>query len=136
MTSGLHPRFRLIKKLALIVSVVIVLYALVGFVIAPYFLKSNLISRLSDQLDRPVKIDEVRLNPFALSLFIKGFEINERDNTPLLGFGELYVNVQSSSLINRALTFDEIRLKLPYSVVKIHRDGTLNLTQLGSGSSP
>ena len=59
MTTGLLPRFSLVKKIALIVSVLIALYALVEFIVAPYFFKSNLISPLSDQLDRPVKIDKV-----------------------------------------------------------------------------
>ena len=135
MTTPFLHRARLIKKIAFTLAGLVAVYAIVGFIVAPYFLKSALNSRLSEALGRPVTIEKVALNPFALSLLVKGLDVRELDNTPLLGFYELYVNVQSSSLLHRALTFDEIRLKLPYGVVKIHQDGTLNLAQLGSGSS-
>jgi hypothetical protein len=132
MTTPFLHRPRL-KKIAFTIGGLVAIYAILGFIIAPYFLKSALTSRLSEALGRAVTIEGVAFNPFALSLLVKGLEVRELDNTPLLGFYELYVNLQSSSLLHRALTFDEIRLKLPYGVVKIHRDGTLNLAQLGSG---
>jgi uncharacterized protein DUF748 len=136
MVTRLLPWLSLIKKVMLIAGVLIALYALVGFLVVPYFIKSTLSSRLSEQLDRPVSIREVKLNPFALSLTVGGLQVNEQDRNPLLGFDELYINVQSSSLIHRALTFDEIRLNNPYGVVKIRKGGTLNLAGLGKDRAP
>src|ERR1051325_3023162 len=135
MTTSLLHRSRL-TNIVFTIAGIVALYAILGFFVVPYFLKSTLTTRLSEALGRPVTIEQVAFNPFALSLRVRGFEVRELDNTPLFGFSELYVNVQSSSLFRRALTFDEIRLTLPYGVVKVDRDGSVNLAKLGSGSAP
>ena len=129
-------RLRRTKIIALAAVALVLVYALVGFFIAPLFLRTSLETRLSTQLQRPVKVQKVDLNPFVLSLTIKGLEIQERDLTPLLGFEEFFVNVELSSIFHRALRFAEIRLVLPYGVIKIRPDGTLNLADLRPTPAP
>ena len=53
-----------------------------------------------------------------------------------IGFGELYVNFQLSSIFRRAYTFDEIRLVAPKGQVKILSDGNLNFSDLLPSQEP
>lgn len=122
-------------KWALILAVCVGLYAVIGFLIVPRVLRSKLETVLAEQLNRPVAVREVLFNPFALSLTVRGFAIDEQDNSPLLGFEELYVNVELASLVNQALTFSAIELQQPYVVAQVRKDGRLNLQDLRPSAS-
>jgi uncharacterized protein involved in outer membrane biogenesis len=117
-------------KWALILAICVGLYAAIGFLIVPPVLRSKIESILTEQLNRPVAVREVLFNPFALSLTVRGFTIDEQDNSPLLGFEELYVNVELATLVNQALTFSAIELQQPYVVAQVRKDGRLNLQDL------
>ena len=118
------------SKMALIVATCVVLYAVVGFFVAPFIIRSKVESILTERLGHPVTVKEVRLNPFALSLTVRGFAISEHDAGPLLGFEELYVNVELASVVKRALTFSAIRLQQPYALAHVRKNGSLNLLDL------
>jgi len=119
----------------IVLAVLVLLYALLGFFILPYIVKYQVFPAVSGQLKRPVLAKEVAINPFALSVTITGFEIQEADQTPLLGFDELFVNFEFSSLIHRAYRFDEIRLVMPFVSVRIMPSGMLNLLELAQVSA-
>lgn len=119
-------------KWALISAACVGLYAVIGFLIAPPIIRSQLESVLTEQLSHPVSVKEVLLNPFALSLTLRNFAISERDHSPLLGFDELYVNLELASIVNRAVTFSAIHILHPYSLARVRQDGTINLMDLHS----
>ena len=118
------------SRLAIIALGLVLLYALVGFFLAPYLIKSYVIPAVAEKLKRPVLVKEVELNPFTLSLRLTGFEIRETDQSALLGFEEFFVNFQASSLIRRAYVFDTIRLTVPYVSARVFKDGRMNLAGL------
>ena len=124
------------KKGAIVAGILILLYAILGFLIAPPILKSQLSSRISEYLGRPVTIEQVRMNPFALSLTVRGFELREPAGGPFVGFEELYVNFQVSSFFRWAYTFDRIELIGPHGLVKVLPDGSLNFSDLLASSDP
>ncbi len=106
------------------------LYALVGFIVAPYIIKTYVAPALAEKLQRPILLQDVQINPFALSVRLLEFEIQEPDNTSVLGFEELFVDFEMVSIIRRAYAFDEIQLVRPFVLVKIRPDGKLNLVGL------
>ena len=118
----------------IVMAVLVLLYALLGFIILPYIVKSQVFPAVSGQLKRPVLAKEVAINPFALSVTITGFEIQEADQMPLLGFDELFVNFELSSLLHQTYRFDEIKLVMPYVSVRIMPSGALNLLELAKVS--
>jgi hypothetical protein len=132
-----YSRLSRMKKCAIVAGILILVYAVSGFFIAPPILKSQFSSRLSEYLGRPVTIEQLRINPFALSLTVRGFELEEPAGGLFVGFEELYVNFQVSSLLRRAYTFDRIELIGPHGLVKVLPDGNLNFSDLlaPSGSS-
>ncbi len=123
----LLSRYRI---LLVVLSGLLALYALLGFLVVPYAVKTYGIPALSERLGHPVALEDVRLNPFTFSLGLTGFEIQELDRTPMLGFQELFVDFEATSLVRSAYLFDEIRLTLPFGLVHLQADGKLNLLGL------
>jgi hypothetical protein len=109
----------------------VVLYALIGFWVIPWMIKTKLPPRLSEQLHRPVSIKDARFNPFLFKLQVEGFDIQEQDGSSLVGFDELFIDFEpGASLVNRAYTFAHIRLGLPYGLAVVRQDGSLNFQDL------
>ena len=91
------------------------LYAILGFLVAPPIVRSQLERSLTEQLGRPVTIERVRINPFALSASIREFALKTRDGGEnAFAFEELYVDVASSSLFRLAPVIESVRLSKPY----------------------
>lgn len=106
------------------------LYTLVGFFLVPHLIKTYAIPAVAEKLRRPVLVKEVELNPFVLSLRMTGLEIREPDQSALLGFEELFINLQASSLVRRAVVFETIRLGMPYVSARVFKGGRMNLAEL------
>jgi hypothetical protein len=121
----LRPPRLVILALALVLG-----YTLVGFFLLPYIIKAYVVPRVAEQLHRPVSVADVEVNPFALSLRVTGFDIREVDQSGVLGFEELFINLQAISLLHQAYVFDTIRLTLPYVFVRVSKEGRLNLLDL------
>lgn len=119
------------KPIALFVSVALALYALLGFLILPPLVRSKLVSALSAALRRPVQVEAVRLNPFTLSAAVRGVRIADREaGQSLLSLGEVYVDVESSSLWRRGLVIRELRLSAPHVRLVHEGAGRYNVSDL------
>lgn len=125
MRRILRPRV-LIGMLAGLIA----LYALVGFFLLPYVIKSYVIPTVSDQIKHPIILREAAFNPFVLSLRLTGLEVREQNETPMLGFEELFVDLHAVTLFLQKVAFDEIRLIMPFVAARVSPDGKLNLMSL------
>ncbi|MDR4503374.1 MAG: DUF748 domain-containing protein [Candidatus Scalindua sp.] len=117
-------------KYVTIAAAIFLLYTITGLLIAPSIVRSKLISGLTETFGRNVVIEQVRINPFALSLTVGDFEMSELNGERFFHFDELYVNFQFSSLFRRAFTFAQIRLVRPDGKVQILPDGKFNFSDL------
>ncbi len=124
-----RARFPLGKNL-LIVTAVLLVYALAGFVLAPPLIKRQLESYVRTDLGRRLSIERVRLNPFRLSLELEGASMTEADGTPLLTFDRFGANVELRSLADWAWVFSEVRLDRPRVNLRIAPDGVSNVSRL------
>lgn len=118
------------KKMVVAAVGLIILYAVTGFFIAPYLLKRQIVAGIAEQLRRNATVEKVKVNPFALSVTVAGFNMADLDSEPFVGFEELYVNFQLSSVFRRAFTFGQIRLVGLDSRVRVLEDGRLNFSDL------
>lgn len=123
---------RLLRPRVLIGTLVglIAVYSLVGFVLVPYLITSYVVPTASEQIKHPILLRDAAFNPFALSLRLNGFEVRGQNETPMLGFEELSVNLRATTLFLQKVAFDEIRLVMPFVVAKVNREGKLNLMSL------
>ena len=108
----------------------IVIYGLVGFFLVPVVAKKIIVDFARERTGREVTVEEVRCNPFTLSLTVRGFSIPDRPGTTLISFDELYANAQLSSLFRWALTLKELRVERPFFALRRFEDGAINLLEL------
>lgn len=130
---GIHSSYKSLsvtRKVVIITASVILLYTMSGFLIAPTIVRSKLISGLTETFGRNIVIEQVRINPFALSLTVGNFDMSELNGERFLHFDELYVNFQFSSVFRRAFTFAQIRLVEPDGKVQFLPDGEFNFSDL------
>ena len=118
------------------VAVVVGLYALAGFVIAPKVLRSKLLEEIPKTLNVTPTVGDIRFNPFRFQLDLKNFALATPDGRKLLGFDRLFVGFDLSSLWHRAYTFNRIELDAPVLNASVAPDGVINLMALKPKPSP
>ena len=123
-------RIKWINKIGLIIAGVFLLYVIVGFWVVPPLLKPKLEEQLSSLLGRKVTIAEIKLNPLVLSATTFDLTVHEIDGQPFAGFEELYANAQLSSIFKWAFTVREIRVQVPFGVLKLLPDNKLNIDDI------
>lgn len=106
------------------------LYALVGFVLLPYLIKAYGIPIVSEQIKHPVVLREAAFNPFSLALRLNGLEVRDRNQTAMLGFEELLIDLRAVTLFAQKVAFDEIRVVMPFVAARVDSEGKLNLMSL------
>ncbi|MGD9196954.1 MAG: hypothetical protein PVH97_01635, partial [Desulfobacterales bacterium] len=74
-----------LKKLSIILISLFLLYVIAGFFVLPRLLKPRLENELANQLGRKVTIEEIRINPLALSSAIRNLTVYEKDGEPFSG---------------------------------------------------
>ena len=114
----------------------IALYALAGFVLAPKLLRSALQKDIPAALGASPTIGDIRVNPFLLELEVKNFSLTDPSGGKLLGFERLFVHFEFSSIWHRAYSFAHIDLAAPFVNAIVATDGRLNLMQLRPKSAP
>lgn len=110
----------------------LLIYALLGFLILPAVLKWQLRKQLPLLTHRLAKVEQVRMNPFALSLTIRKLALTETNGTAFAAFDELYVNFELSSIFHQAWTFGEIHLTHPTANLIRFDNGVFNFANLAS----
>jgi hypothetical protein len=105
-------------------------YTLFGFVGVPRLLRSHAVGFVAERYERKLDIGEIRFNPFTLELRVDALSFPDAQGVPLAGFAHLLVNLDASSLVRLAPSFESIELGEPFTNVVIRKDGTLNLADL------
>lgn len=124
---------RRLKIPAMVVSGLLLVYTLVGFLLVPYVVRSQAIAVLDEQYQIDLAIDRVRFNPFTLVATIDDLSMRAADGEQLLAFNQLLVDLQWRSLVERAPVFRAISLTAPFVHVHIAEDGTVNLVEAFAG---
>src|SRR3972149_4121468 len=119
------------KKILIGLITFFVVFTLVGFFALPPILKSILTKQLSENLHREVTIDQIKINPYTLSISVRGLTIKDKGSSEtFVSFGEIFLNFQSFSALRMALIFSEIRLTQPYIKITRNQDASYNFSDL------
>jgi hypothetical protein len=108
----------------------LIFYTIFGFLILPLIVRSVAVKQLSKELDRPVSIEKVRINPYVLSAAIRGLKIADKDGETFVSWRDVYVNFQLASFFTKPWVFKEISTSDPYVRVEVQKDYTLNFSDL------
>lgn len=106
------------------------LYALAGFVLAPWLVQRQLLPALSESLQRNITIDSLAINPFALSVDAQGVKLADTDGSAMASIARLYANVQLRSVYRRTLILRELRVEQPSIHLVLQADGQTNFHNL------
>ena len=119
-----------------VIAVLVGLYALAGFVIAPKLLRTALLQDIPKSIDVKPSVGEIKVNPFLFQLEIKDLSLSDPGGEKLVGFGRFFVDFELSSIWHRAYSFVNIDIDAPYVNAIISKDGRLNLAQLSPKPDP
>jgi hypothetical protein len=123
-------------RIAAVIALLVGLYALAGFVLAPKLLRSALMKDIPAALGVTPAVGEIRVNPFLLQLEVKDFSLSVPGGEKLLGFERLFVDFELSSIWHREYTFGSIDITAPSVNAIVARNGSLNLLQLRPKTPP
>ena len=114
-----------------IVALLVALYAIGGFWLAPRLIRSSLMEQIPKSLVGVTPtVGRIRVNPFLLQLEVKDFILTGSQGTKLVGFERFFVDFELSSIWHRAYSFKAIALDAPFANAVIFKNGHLNLEQL------
>jgi len=120
-----------VKKIVLGLIIFFAVFTLVGFFALPPIVKSILTKQLSENLHRAVTIDQIKINPYTLSIAVRGLTIKDKGSSEtFVSCGEIFLNFQSTSAPRLALIFSEIRLTNPYIKITRNQDASYNFSDL------
>ena len=119
------------KRAIKVASVLLLLYAFVGFVLPPFLLKSQVVKILDENLQTKSSIGSLFFNPFSFRLTLDDVALkNKKNNKDIISFSQLRLNLDPTSLIVGVIDIDEFLLQHPYVHLIRERDRTLNLAHL------
>lgn len=124
----LKPR---LNKILIGLAIFFVVFTLAGFFALPPFLKSVLIRKLSENLHREVTISQISVNPYALTIKVKGLLVRERNSSEtFVSCDEIFLDFQSISAFKRAIIFREVSIKQPFIKIARNPDMSNNFSDL------
>src|SRR5688572_8960820 len=121
---------------AAIVAALVGLYALLGFKVAPGFVRNKAVEYARSEYGRELSLGEIRIHPFKLQFEARDIAFPDADGERMLGLDRLFADFEPSSLWKRAFYFSEVDVESPYVRALIRPDGAMNLADLAPHTSP
>ena len=118
------------SRLAIVGVVLLLIYAISGFLFAPWLVRQQLPSLIDKHLGAQGSVSAVRINPFLLTFEANDLAITEKNGTPALQVGRIFVDFEASSLLRRAWTFRQIQIENPAINADLDAKESLNLARL------
>ncbi|MEO7031069.1 MAG: DUF748 domain-containing protein, partial [Herbaspirillum sp.] len=110
---GTRHRHRLTLFASIFVGLVVVI-ALLGFLAAPWVVKSFVADKIGAEIGRKLEFGAVQINPFTLTAKLNQVVLYEPDRQhKMLTVGEVYLNASAASLFRLAPVISEIRIQQP-----------------------
>ncbi|MDA8256248.1 MAG: DUF748 domain-containing protein [Betaproteobacteria bacterium] len=119
-----------LRKPALIMAGVVT--AILGFawLALPGIVQWQAEKYIAEKTGHRLTLARPEINPLALSLRLRELRLVDAAGAPLLGFGELLVDLAAASLSRRAWVFDEIRLDGLHASLVQRQEGGSNWSPL------
>lgn len=87
------------RNVLLAIIAIALAYAALGFLVAPWLVQKNAIESVKENFNASLRLENVAINPFVLSLRVDGLELDDPSGAAFARAEEIYVNFQLSSLL-------------------------------------
>ncbi|MDA1073589.1 MAG: DUF748 domain-containing protein [Proteobacteria bacterium] len=89
--------------------IAVALYALAGFVLAPWLIERQLVDLLAKRLNLTTQVDRIQVNPFTLTLEVESLRITDQagELSHVGAVDRLYANLETSGLIKFAVVLKQ-----------------------------
>jgi uncharacterized protein involved in outer membrane biogenesis len=124
------------RNISIVVLVLVVIYALAGFAILPWWLERTLPERLEQHMGWQSEIEEIRVNPFAMSVKALGLEATDGEGQPVVAFDSLYANLGFWRLFTGIVALEDIELEEPYVRLDLLEDYRVNFARDWQANNP
>ncbi|MFO8141177.1 MAG: DUF748 domain-containing protein [Marinobacter sp.] len=131
-----RQRSHLPRNLAVVALILVLLYAVAGFLVLPWWLKQAVPEQLNEQMGWQTELAELRVNPFFLTLELTQLSADDGAGEKVLGFDRLLVNLGFFQLFRGVVSFQEIRLQEPYVRVDLLADYRINFIRDWQAAQP
>ncbi|MEX1198554.1 MAG: DUF748 domain-containing protein [Pseudohongiellaceae bacterium] len=109
------------------ILLVLLLYTLGGFFLAPWLVERQLVSLSAERVDLSTTVDNIDINPYTFTVTMEGLEVTDSEDAPLLALERLFVNYELSSLVRRAWTLEALHLIGLDVALQRYSDGDTNI---------
>lgn len=99
------------KRILKIVLFILAIYAILGFIVLPFVLKSQIIKSIQKKTNASISIEKIAFNPFTFVLNITGVALKSNDDTFGFHLKSITMDVQPSSLLNLNIHMPNITLE-------------------------
>lgn len=118
------------KRLLIAIGALFLVYLVMGFVGTPLIVRHILEKKVSVAIDRTIRVEKVKFNPFTLTLDLKNFHIKEPDGGAFVSLDEVLINLESLSILKRGLVVKKIGVVNPDIVLVRQKEGAFNFSRL------
>jgi hypothetical protein len=110
--------------------VCLILYSLVGFLLAPWIVDKVASGKVHETLGAELRIGSIAINPFSFQLTVEDLEFDHPSGDPVARIGLLQANFELTALFSGVLRLAEVRVDR--AEVLMHRDpqGVFNIASI------
>lgn len=108
----------------------VVLYALLGFFLLPWIVKTQIVQIVEHETKAKLQIEKIYFNPFLFKLHLTNVQLKSLQNKPLINFKSLLLDLELYSLFNGTLHVKDILLKKPELFIALSKEKKINLLEI------
>lgn len=124
------------RNISVVVLVLVVIYALVGFVGLPWWLERTLPDRLEQHMGWQAEVEDIRVNPFTMSVEVLNLAADDSDGERVVAFDRLYTNLGLWRLVTGVVALQDIELEEPYIRLDLLDDYSVNFARDWQANNP
>ncbi|WP_373004543.1 DUF748 domain-containing protein [Sulfurimonas sp.] len=118
------------KKIQKIIIYLLSAYAILGFIVLPLVLKSQLVEIVQKETNAKLSLDSVFFNPFIFSLKINEIKLTDANDVHLVSLKSILINLEPHSLFNASVHIKNIALEEPNISLIYKKDKSINLASI------
>ncbi|MFT7002955.1 MAG: hypothetical protein ACJAWW_000289 [Sulfurimonas sp.] len=120
----------MLKKIQKIVIFLVLAYAILGFIILPLILKSQLVKIVEQETNAKLSLDSIDFNPFIFKIKLKDIKLRDAKDLSLVSLKSIIINLEPYSLFMAAVHVKNIVLENPEIFVVYNKDKIINLATI------